>query len=392
VIPFFQRSENQEDNTNPTAGKGGAISVINAKDHNPNPTSQAFIDACVELGFPRTDDFNGPNMIGAGWHHVNIKDGKRHGANEAYIEPILGRKNFTLQPNSYATRLLFEGTKCVGVEYVRNGKTETVRANREVIVAGGALESPKLLMLSGIGPAAHLKEHGIKTLVDLPGVGQNFHNHVLTGVVRACKKNVPQGNLNLSEAALFCKSDEGWVGPDLQIGFLHVPFDIIIGQQRPNSVTILPGVVRPLSKGWIKLASGNPADKPLVNPNYLGARSDLDRLVQSVKLSRDIFATKAFSEWMDEELLPGPEVKTDADLVEFVRKRADSYHHQSGSCKMGSDEMAVIDPQLKVYGVEGVRVADASVFPQVPSGNCHSGILMVGEKCADMIKREHGLA
>lgn len=392
VLKYFQKSENQEDDTNPTGGKGGAINLICAGDHNPNPTSRAFIDACLELGFPHTDDFNGPNMEGAGWHHINIKDGKRHGANEAYIEPVMDRKDFHLSTNSYATRLLFEGKKCVGVEYVQNGETKTARANREVVVCGGALESPKLLMLSGIGPADHLKEQGIDVLVDLPGVGQNFHNHVLTGVIRECKKDVPQGNLNLSEAALFCKSDPGWIGPDLQIAFVHVPFNIIVGQGHPNSISILPGVVRPMSRGWIKLASADPADKPLVNPNYLGEPADFDRLVQGVELARDIFATKAFSEWVDDELMPGPDFKTKDDLRKFVRDSADSYHHQSGSCKMGLDAMAVCDPQLRVYGVEGVRVADASVFPVVPSGNCHSGILVIGEKCADMIKEAHGLS
>jgi choline dehydrogenase len=391
VLPYFKKSENQEDNTNPLGGKGGPINLINAKDHNPNPTSKAFIDACLELGFPYTEDFNGPNMEGAGWHHINVKNGKRHSANEAFIEPIMSRKNFTLSTGSYATRLLFEGSRCVGVEYVQNGQTKTARATREVIVAGGAMESPHLLMLSGIGPADHLREHGIKVQVDLPGVGQNFHNHVLTGVIREAKQPVPAPNLNLSEAALFLKSEPGWVGPDLQIGFVHVPFDIIIGQGHPNSITILPGVVRPTSRGWVRLASADPMDKPLVNPNYLGTASDRDRLAQAVKLSRDIFATRAFSAWVGAELLPGPEYK-DSDLVAFVKKRADSYHHQAGSCKMGSDEMSVVDPQLRVYGVEGLRVADASVMPVVPSGNCHSGILMISEKCADMIKKAHGLS
>ena len=392
VLKYFQKSELQEDDTNPTGGKDGMISLINAKDHGPNPTSQAFIDACLELGFPPTDDFNGPNMEGTGWHHVNIKDGKRHSAREAYLEPFMDRGNLTISTNSMATRLLFEGNRCVGVEYVQDGETKTAKATREVIVCGGAIESPKLLMLSGIGPADHLAEHGIDTLVDLPGVGQNFHNHVLTGVIRECKQPVPQGNLNLSESALFTKSDPGWVGPDLQIAFVHVPFDIIVGQGHPNSVTILPGVVRPMSRGWIKLASSDPMEKPLINPNYLGAQSDADRLVQAVKLSRDIFATEAFSEWVGDELLPGPDVKSDDDLYEFVRNRADSYHHQAGSCKMGLDEMAVVDPELRVYGTEGLRVADASVYPFVPSGNCHSGILVIGEKCADMIKEAHGLS
>jgi choline dehydrogenase len=392
VLPYFKKLEDQEDKTSDLTGQGGALSLINAKDHGPNPTSQAFVNACLELGFPYTDDFNGPNMEGVGWHHINVRNGKRHSANEAYIETIAGkRKNFTLSTGAYATRLLFEGHRCVGVEYVQDGQTKTARATREVIVAGGALESPHLLMLSGIGPAEHLSQHGIKTLVDLPGVGQNFHNHVLTGVIREAKQQVPPPNLNLSEAALFLKSEPGWMGPDLQIGFVHVPFDIIIGQGHPNSITILPGVVRPTSRGWVRLASADPMEKPLVNPNYLGTASDRDRLAQAVKLSRDIFATKAFSEWVGAELLPGPEYK-DSDLVEFVKKRADSYHHQAGSCKMGLDDMAVVDPQLRVYGVEGLRVADASVMPVVPSGNCHAGIVMIAEKCADMIKEANGLS
>jgi choline dehydrogenase len=392
VLPYFQKLEDQEDNTSPWAGHGGMISVINAKNHNPNPTSQVFIDACLELGYPATDDFNGPNMEGVGWHHVNIKNGKRHGVNEAYIEPIQGkRKNFTLETNAQATKLLFDKKRCTGVQYSQNGELKTATARHEVIVCCGAIESPKLLLLSGIGNPEQLGKFNIPVVSALPGVGENFHNHVLTGVIYECEPQVPPGNLNLSESALFTKSEPGWVGPDIQIAFVHVPFNIIIGQGHPNSVSILPGVVRPLSRGWIRLASDNPLDKPLVNPNYLGVESDLVRLKDAVKLSREIFHTKAFSKWAKTELMPGPEIKTDQELIEFTRKNADSYHHQAGSCKMGSDAMAVVDPQLRVYGVEGVRVADASVMPQVPSGNCHAGIMMIAEKCADMIKKTHGL-
>jgi choline dehydrogenase len=393
LLPFFQRSEDQEDDTNPTGGKGGAIAVINAKDHDPNPSSAAFIEACVELGFPRTDDFNGPNMEGAGWHHVNIRNGKRHGANEAYIEPILGqRPNFTLLTDAYATRLLFEGTRCVGVEYLQsNGEVIQVRANYEVIVAGGAIESPKLLQLSGIGNPELLRQHHIPVVSPLPGVGENFHNHVLTGVIREGKKQIPPPHLNQSEVALFMKSEPGWMGPDIQMAFLQIPFNIIIGQGHPNSFSILPGLVRPLSKGFLRIASADPTQKPLINPNYLAEPADLTRLKDAVKLGREIFATKAMSEWVGDELMPGPGFETDEALIEFSRNTADSYHHQSGSCKMGVDSMAVVDPKLRVYGVEGLRVADASVFPQVPSGNCHAAVLVVGEKCADMLKQQYRL-
>lgn len=393
ALPYFQKVEDQEDDTSPWAGHGGMMSVINAGKHNPNPTSRAFIDACLELGYPPTEDFNGPNMEGVGWHHVNIKDGKRHSANEAYLEPFLGvRPNLTLLTGAQTTRLLFEGKRCVGVEYVANGETQTVRADNEVIVCAGAIESPHILMNSGIGYPEHLSEFGIQVVADVPGVGKNFHNHVLTGLIYECKQPVPQGNNNLSESALFCKSEPGWVGPDIQMGFVHVPFSIIVGQNHPNSITILPGVVRPLSRGWIRLASANPLDKPLINPNYLGNHSDLVRLKDAVKLGREIFHTNAFSDWVGEELMPGPGVQTEDELLQFTKDNAASYHHQAGSCKMGLDDMAVVDPQLRVYGVEGLRVADASVTPTVPSGNCHAGIMMIAERGADLIKQAHGIS
>jgi choline dehydrogenase len=222
-------------------------------------------------------------------------------------------------------------------------------------------------------------------------VGENFHNHVLTGLIRECTQPVPPPHLNQSEAALFCKSDPGWVGPDLQIGLVTVPFDIIVGQDHPNAISILPGVVRPMSRGWIRLAGTDPLAKPLVNPNYLSAKSDLDRLVKAFKISREIFAASAFSDWVGDELLPGPGVASDDEIRAFVTSRADSYHHQVGSCKMGSDAMAVVDPNLAVYGTEGLRVADASVMPTVPSGNCHAGIVMIAERLAGQLKETYKL-
>jgi choline dehydrogenase len=391
ILPYFQKLEDQEDDTSPWAGKGGPLHVANAELHNPNPTSEAFIKACIELGHPYTPDFNGPSMEGVGWHHVNIKDGKRHSTAVAYLNPILERPNLTLSTNSQATRLLFAGDRCKGVEYSQNGEIKVAYANYEVIVCAGAIESPKLLLLSGIGNTSHLKEFNIPVVADVPGVGENFHNHVLTGVISETSQPVPPPNQNLSESALFCKSEPGWISPDLQIAFVHVPFDIIIGQNYPNAVSIIPGLVRPMSRGWVRLASSNPLDKPLINPNYLDVESDLEKLVQGVEIAREIFATKAFSGWVKQELLPGPNVSDRKQLRAFVRQRADSYHHQAGSCKMGMDRMAVVDPQLHVHGVQGLRVADASIMPAVPSGNCNTGIVAIGEKVADLIKQEHNL-
>jgi choline dehydrogenase len=330
-------------------------------------------------------------MEGAGWHHVNIRNGQRFSCRKGYLEPALSRPNLKLETHAQAARLILDGHRCTGVEYVHGGQTKRVHANHEVVVCGGAIESPKLLLLSGIGPRNHLEQVGIPVRVELQGVGENFHNHVLAGVINEASQPVPPPNQNLSESALFCKSEPGWVGPDLQIAFVHVPFDIIVGQGHPNSISILPGVVRPLSRGWIRLASANPLDTPLINPNYLGNRADRDRLVQAVKLAREIFATSALSGWVKQELMPGPDVRSDHELQGFVRQKADSYHHQVGSCKMGLDDMAVVDPQLRVHGVHGLRVVDASVMPTVPSGNCHAGIVMIAEKASDLIKGAHKL-
>jgi choline dehydrogenase len=390
VLPYFRKLEAQEDNTNPTAGKNGMLSVINAKDHNPNPVSKAFLDACINLGYPETPDFNHPDkMIGAGWHHINMKDGKRHSMATAYLVPAMARQNLKLESYAHAAKLLFDGKKCIGIEYIKDGKSEKAFANKEVIVSMGAIESPHLLQLSGIGNPSQLKEFGIPVISGLEGVGENFHNHVLTGVINECSQEVPQGNLNLSEAAMFLKSAPGWVGPDLQLGLVHVPFNIIVGKGHPNSVSILPGLERPFARGWVRLASANPLDKPLINPNYLGVQSDMDRMVTAIKISREIFNTEPLKSWVKEELMPGPDVRTDSEIQEFLRNNCDSYHHQAGSCKMGVDAMAVVDPELKVYGVEGLRVADASVMPFVQSGNCHTGIAMMAEKCSDMIKKEY---
>lgn len=391
VLPYFQKLEDQEDKTSNLVGQGGPLHVNNAKLHEPNPTSQAFIDACLALNYPYTEDFNGHNMEGVGWHHVDIKDGKRHSTAAAYLIPAMSRPNVTVNTDSHVTRLLFSGKNCIGVEYIQNGETKKAYTNCEVIVCAGAIESPKLLQLSGIGNMAHLKEHDISVLADLPGVGKNFHNHVLTGVINECSKPVPSGKQNLSESALFCKSEPGWVGPDLQIGFVHVPFNVIVGQGHPNSVSILPGLVRPLSRGWVRLASNNPFDKPLVNPNYFGVDSDTQRMIEAVRIARDIFATEPLAGWCKQELTPGVDIQSDSELEKFVRQNADSYHHQVGSCKMGLDNMAVVDPQLRVHDITRLRVADASVIPFVPSGNCHTAILMIAEKVCDLIKRDYGL-
>ncbi|HTJ75114.1 MAG TPA: GMC family oxidoreductase N-terminal domain-containing protein [Acidimicrobiales bacterium] len=384
-LPYFQKQEDQEDDTNPTAGKGGPLAVTNAGLHDPNPASAAFIEACVALGYPRTEDFNGPQMEGVGWHHINVRDGKRVGTWAGYLEPAMSRPNLTVSPNSMATRLVLSDGRCTGVEYVKDGQTVTDTVRREVIVCGGALESPKLLMLSGIGPARHLEEVGVPVQLNLAGVGENFHNHVLVPIIQLVAEELPEPKQNASEVALFTKSTPDNVGPDIQVAFVHIVPGL------PGAVVILPGVVQPKSRGTIRLASADPMDLPLVNPNYLGDPADRDRLADGVELARKIFATEPMSKFVKQEIVPGPDVNGPDAIKGFVTAAADSYHHQAGSCKMGTDDLAVVDPQLKVRGVEGVRVADASVMPVVPSGNCHAAIVMIAERLSDMLKEQYGL-
>jgi choline dehydrogenase len=404
LLPYFAKLEAQEDQTDPRIGTSGPQTVTYAGGTDANPLSALFIDACRELGYPEVPDFNGPDMIGAGWHHIDVKNGARQGALQSFLEPVLPRPNLSLRTNAYATRLVFEGNRCVGVDYRQEAAPEPpgegrvlpvslaepgdrqVRAAREVIVCLGAIESPKLLLLSGLGAADQLRQFSIPQVADLPGVGENFHNHVLTGLIMETVDPVPQGRQNLSESALFTTSQPGLPAPDLQIAFVHVPFDIIVGQNHPNAVSILPGVVRPNSRGSIRLASADPSDRPLIDPNYLGDRSDLERMIQAFKLSREIFGASAFKAHLKGELMPGPEVATNAEIEEFVRQRADCYHHQAGSCRMGIDDLAVVDPGLRVHGVESLRVVDASVMPAVPSGNCHTAIVAIAERAADLIK------
>jgi len=405
LLPYFMRLEAQADRTGPDIGTQGPQRVTHAGGPDANPLSEVFLDACEELGQPRVADFNGQDMIGAGWHHIDVVDGRRQGALVSFLEPALARPNVTLRTNARATSLVFRDGACIGVRYQHEpGPNDAVEgrllgaaqeaepgahevyAAREVVVCLGAIESPKLLLLSGLGAPDQLRALGIRPLVELAGVGENFHNHVLTGLIAETAEPVAPGRQNLSESALFARSQPGMIAPDLQLAFVHVPFDIIVGRNHPNAVSILPGVVRPNSRGSVKLASADPLDPPLIDPNYLGDRSDVDRLVQAFELGREIFATSAFKGHLKGEVLPGPDVRSREDVERFVRERADCYHHQAGSCRMGIDDRAVVGPDLRVRGVTGLRVVDASVMPAVPSGNCHTAIAAIAERAADLMK------
>lgn len=405
-LPFFQKSENQLDDTNPTAGKGGPMTIINAKD-NGNPVSQTFIDACVELGYPEIDDFNA-SQFGAGWHHLDMKDGKRGGVLTSYLLPAVARGNVTLKSGALATKLVLEGTRCVGVEYLENGQRQTARASQEVIVSCGAMETPKLLMLSGIGRPDHLQQFDIPVVADLPGVGENFHDHpLIIGPFGRMSEPGSDPKQNMTEVGLFWRSEPTMLVPDLEICLVHrAPFGdaffanvvqrLQTGQPvasvaqlvDPHVILSLPGLVRPLSRGWVRLASGDPTVPVSINANFGAEPVDIDRIVTMVKIGRDIYGTKAFAKLGLQEVGPGPDVTTDAQLREWVINNVGSYYHFVGSCKMGVDSLSVVDPKLKVHGIEGLRIADGSIMPAIPAANTHTTIVMIGERAAEFIKQE----
>ncbi|WP_371785570.1 GMC family oxidoreductase [Streptosporangium subroseum] len=404
VLPYFQKLEDQQDDHNPLAGRGGPMTVADAGDTG-NPISQTFIDACVELGHPHLDDFNA-GLSGAGWHHVNIKDGLRRGAREAYLDPALERPNLTALTGAQAGRLLFEGNRCIGVQYLRDGQAAVALAEAEVVVCAGAIQSPKLLMLSGIGPAEHLAEFGIPVLADLPGVGANFHDHPLViGPIGYMSKPGEDPRGNVTEVALFCDSQEGLPVPDLEISLVHrAPFGdqffanvirrVQTGQPvapvqelvDPHVILSLSGVVQPVSRGWVRLAGPDPAAYPRINANYFGDPVDLERTVTVVEVAREIYRTKAFAEeWGLNEVAPGPEVVTRDQLRDWVKANTGSYYHFAGSCRMGTDALAVVDPHLRVRGIEGLRVADASIMPSLVTAHPHATVVMIAERAADFI-------
>jgi choline dehydrogenase len=407
VLPYLQKLEDQRDDTNPMAGHGGPITVVNAKDTG-NPISQTFIDACAELGYPTVDDFN-TDAFGAGWHHVDIRDGKRCGVRVGYLDPARGRPNLTVRTGALVSTLDFDGDRCVGATYIHDGQSQRVRAGHEVIVCAGAIQSPKILMLSGIGDPGHLREVGVPVRVDLPGVGRNFHDHPLTiGPIGYLDRPGADPRGQVTEVGLFWGSEPGLAVPDLEICLVHrAPFGdqffasvikrVETGEPLapvqqlvdPRLVLSLPGLVRPLSRGWVKLAGTDPAAYPRINPDYFGEKADLDRMTMMVKMARDIYASKAFTQgWKISEVAPGPTVASDKDLAAWVVENVGSYYHFAGSCKMGTDPLAVVDPRLRVRGVEGLRVADASVMPAVTSTNPHTTVVMIGERAADLVKAD----
>jgi choline dehydrogenase len=383
VLPYFKRMETTTGRNLDFRGDSGPMRPAVAA--TPNPLSPVFVDAAAAAGFPVTDDFNGANPEGAGWHDLSITGGHRQSTAQAYLAPIRAdRPNLTILTSSKARRLLLDGNRCTGVEFEREGETQTAYADAEVILSAGAVDSPRILLLSGIGSAGDLETAGVTVRHDLAGVGRNLHDHPLCGVVYEASQPIPAGATNHAETSMLWRSDPALAGPDMQIMFIHLPFHPPTLQAPANSFTLGVATV-PDARGSVRIASADPDAKPLIDPNYLGEESDIRRMLDGIKVAREIAATAPFDGWRQAEALPGAEVNDEAGLRDFVARGTGTYYHPVGTCAMGTAPESVVDPSLRVHGLEGLRVVDASVMPNVVSGNTHAATVMIAEKASDMI-------
>ena len=410
VLPYFRRAEHNERLHDEYHGAAGPLNVMDLR--SPNRYLQAYIDAGREAGYPINDDFNGAEQEGIGRYQVTHRDGERFSAAKAYLTPNLGRGNLTVFTEAHTTRVLFEGRRATGVEFRRAGRLERIAANHEVLMAAGALQTPQLLMLSGVGPAAELGKHGIPVLHDLPGVGRNLHDHidvvqvvdaphlketfgVSLGCVARVLKAIPEwrrhrsGMLttNFAEAGGFVKSDPSEAIPDLQ---LHFVVGKLIDHGRKtvfgHGYSAHACVLRPQSRGSVTLASADPFAAPLIDPNFFDHPDDMRRLVRGFRLMRTLMNQPSLAKLGGKELARSADATTDAQIEQFIRAHGDTIYHPVGTCRMGPGEMDVVGADLRVHGLEGIRVVDASMMPRIIGGNTNAPVIMVAEKASDMIK------
>jgi choline dehydrogenase len=383
VLPAFLRLEDFRGESAAERGRGGPVTISGG--HETDPIHGAIVAAAVETGIEFNPDYNSGRLDGVSYTQLTIRDGRRHNTAEAYLAGLADEPRLTVRTGAEVTRLLLEGGRCTGVEWVRDGRLERASAG-ETILAAGAIGSPHLLLRSGIGPAGELRAAGVEPLHDLAGVGRNLHDHLLSPVIFAAERDLgtPLPGLPQPQTHLFWRSRPGLVVPDTQPIHFNVPLyeDWMEGPE--NGFSLMAGMIRPLSRGSVALA-GDPAAAPLIDLGALACEADLDALAASVELCREIGGAPALAEWGAAEIYPGPQVRDAGALRDYVRRTAITYHHQVGTCKMGRDEMAVVDPTLRVHGIDGLRVADASVMPTVTSGNTAAPAMMIGERAADFI-------
>ena len=409
VLPYFKRAEHNERGADAWHGTGGPLNVMDLG--SPTRIGRAFIEAARQAGYPENPDFNGAAQEGVGPYQVTHKGGERFSAAKAYLAPARARPNLQVLTGAHATRILIEGTRAVGVVFRIGRATRVLRAEREVLLCAGALLSPQLLMLSGVGPAGQLRSHGIAVLHELPGVGRNLHDHVdvvqvvdaprltetfglsaagianmLRGIVEWRRQRSGPLTTNFAEVGGFIRSDPSEPLPDLQLHF-------VIGKLADHGRKTVFGhgyschvcLLRPRSRGSVTLASADPLAAPRIDPDFLGDRDDLRRLARGFRAMRSILAQPALAGLGGRETAASARARSDAEIEAFLRAHADTIYHPVGTCRMGSGAQDVVDAQLRVHGLQGLRVADASVMPSIVGGNTNAPVIMIGEKAADLV-------
>lgn len=392
VLPYFKKSEDFDRGETEFHGAGGPLHVTT--EYEPHPTTKRMVDAAVESGLAFNDDCNGADSEGAGYVQLTTKDGQRHSTAVAFLRPALDRSNLSLITNARVKNVDFDGKRATGVTYVQDGQEMSVSATKEVILSGGTLESPKILMLSGIGARDELEAHGIEVLHELPGVGKNLHDHTLLPVIFEASEPIdPPSDMSIQvlHGQAFIRSDPGLPAPDMQPLFFHVPFyQEGMEPVTPNAYTLNAGGVIPTSRGHLTITGPNVEDPLHIDPNLLETDYDVMTLVKNIRINREIAKQPSLAEITAREIYPGEDKQTDEELADYARSALASYHHQVGTCKMGNDEMAVVDHHLKVHGLEGLRVIDGSIMPRVTTGNTNAPVIMIAEKGADLIKQDAG--
>jgi choline dehydrogenase len=411
VLPYFRRAEDQARGEDALHGVDGPLAVSDVCE--PHPLCEAFIAAAQQAGFPRNDDFNGPTQEGAGYFQLTARHGRRCSTAVGYLRQARRRPNLAIVSNALASRILFSGRRAVGVEYRCGGATRIAHANAEVIVAGGAFNSPQLLQLSGLGPAALLKSCGINVVADMPGIGAELQDHLQVRMQYRCTEPITMNDVIHSwrhragaglRYALFRKGllaiGAGYAGgffrtnalaatPDIQVHFI-----IFSADTAGAALHSFPGFIasvcqlRPESRGFVRIKSADPSEPPAIQPRYLSSRTDRDTVVAGIKLLRRIMNQPAMRRYIAEERAPDPRCTSDDELLAFARATGTTVFHPTSTCRMGSDSTAVVDERLRVHGIERLRIVDGSIMPTVVSGNTNAAIVMIGEKGADMILQD----
>ncbi len=409
-LPYFQKAESFTGGRDAYRGDSGPLHTDRNDSKHANPLFRAFIEAGVQAGYGETSDPNGYLQEGFGLMDRTMRNGVRWSASDAYLKPVMSRPNLCVLTNAMTKQVLLDGKRAVGVVYERGGQVQNAYANREVILSSGPIGSPQLLQCSGIGPAAILKSANVDVKHELPGVGENLHDHPEVFVQFRCKQPITlnahlgvfgqllmgvrwmlfrdgHGASNHFEAGGFIRSDKGLRWPDIQYHFF--PCSVRVGEHKPTKFPgfmALTGPNKTKSRGYVRIKSGNTSRHPAIRFNYLKEKEDRDVFRKSLRLTREIFVQPAMDQFVDSELSPGVGIQTDDEIDAFIRSAVETAYHPCGSCKMGQDEMAVVAPDLRVHGIDGLRVVDSSTFPQVTNGNLNAPTIMVAERASDLIR------